>query len=148
MMMTFGAEGGVTGHPDHSMAGIFATLAFHWAGRPNRYPDQLKNGSAAHITQKLYYQTAEAPLPNRSPITLPPATAVIEIGEHLKTKIAAFKAHKTQAPLWPIFEQNVSKRGSNEMFHLVAAVNRQKLLTESDLFAGIAEVATHPTKIA
>ena len=36
IMLTFGPEGGVTGHPDHSMSRIFAGLAFHWAGRPGR----------------------------------------------------------------------------------------------------------------
>src|SRR4051794_15274484 len=33
VVMTIGPEGGVTGHPDHSMASIFATTAFQWAGR-------------------------------------------------------------------------------------------------------------------
>src|SRR5437868_3249383 len=33
VVITYGAEGGVTAHSDHAMAGIFATAAFHWAGR-------------------------------------------------------------------------------------------------------------------
>src|SRR5207302_7231207 len=33
VVLTFGPEGGVTGHPDHAMAGVFASLAFQWAGR-------------------------------------------------------------------------------------------------------------------
>src|SRR5579884_3280562 len=107
LMLTFGPEGGVTGHPDHSMAGVFATMAFHWAGRANRYPDQARNGSGPHRTQKLYYSTADFALPNRPPITFAPPTAIIDIGNHLETKIAAFKAHETQSPLWPLFEQNV-----------------------------------------
>ncbi len=40
VLITFGPDGSVTGHIDHSMASVFATLAFHWAGRTNRYPDQ------------------------------------------------------------------------------------------------------------
>src|SRR5882724_8257277 len=31
VIMTLGPEGAVTGHPGHSMASIFATLASHWA---------------------------------------------------------------------------------------------------------------------
>lgn len=139
VMVTFGAEGGVTGHPDHSMAGIFATLAFHWAGRPNRYADQLKNGSGPYRTQKLYYQTADFALPNRPPITFTPQTAVIDIGPHLEMKIAAFKAHTTQAPLWPLFEENVRKRKGQEMFHLAASVNSGPVHSETDLFAGISD---------
>ncbi len=138
VMLTLGAEGGVTGHPDHSMAGIFATLAFHWAGRANRYADQLGNGLAPHQTQKLYFVTADFALPNRQPITFSPQTAVIDIGDHLETKITAFKAHKTQAPLWQLFEENARKRGRREMYHLAAYVKSGESKQERDLFEGIA----------
>jgi LmbE family N-acetylglucosaminyl deacetylase len=139
VMLTFGPEGGVTGHPDHSMAGIFATLAFHWAGRPNRYADQVKNGTSPYRTQKLYYQTADFVLPNRPPITFTPQTAIIDIEKYLERKISAFKAHTTQAPLWPLFEENVRKRQSKEMFHLAASVKNGAVAAETDLFAGITE---------
>ena len=139
VMLAFGAEGGVTGHPDHSMAGTFADLAFHWAGRSNRYSDQLHDGLAAHRTQKLYHATADFVLPNRQPITFSPQTAVIDIGHHLETKIAAFKAHKTQAPLWPLFEENVRKRGKQELFHLAAAVKGGAAKPETDLFEGVVD---------
>jgi len=137
VMLTFGAEGGVTGHPDHSMAGVFAALAFHWAGRTNRYADQFHGGITAYRAQKLYHATADFALPNRQPITFSPHTAVIDIGNHLETKIAAFKAHKTQAPLWPLFEENVRKRGMREMFHLAAGVNGGAAKQETDLFDGV-----------
>jgi LmbE family N-acetylglucosaminyl deacetylase len=139
VMLAFGPEGGVTGHDDHSMASIFATLAFHWAGRTNRYPDQLKNGLTPCRPQKLYYATANFALPDRQPITLSPATAIIDIGNHLETKIAAFKAHKTQAPLWPLFESHVRQRGRQEMFHLAAWVKAEPIRRETDLFAGVDE---------
>lgn len=139
VLVTFGAEGGVTAHPDHSMAGIFATLAFHWAGRPNRYADQIKNGTGPHRTQKLYYGCADFALPNRPPITFAPQTAVIEIGDYLEKKIAAFKAHKTQSPLWPLFEENARRRGPSELFHLAASVRGGALQPETDLFAGVTE---------
>jgi len=141
IVITFGGEGGVTGHPDHSMAGIFATLAFHWAGRPNRYADQLKDGLDPHRAQKLYYGTADFALPNRPPITFAPQTAVIDIQKYLETKIAAFKAHKTQAPLWPLFEQNARRRAQSELYHLAASVNAGELHSETDLFTGVVENA-------
>jgi LmbE family N-acetylglucosaminyl deacetylase len=139
VMLAFGPEGGLTGHADHSMASVFAELAFHWAGRTNRYSEQLKNGVTPHRTQKLYYATANFTLPDRQPITLAPANAVVEIGKHLETKIAAFKAHTTQAPLWPRFESYVRHRGTQEMFHLAAAKNAQTLSQETDLFQGVEE---------
>jgi LmbE family N-acetylglucosaminyl deacetylase len=139
VVMTFGPDGSVTAHTDHSMASVFATLAFHWAGRSNRYPDQLTAEITPHRAQKLYYSTADFALPGRQPVTLPPATAIIEIGDYLETKIAAFKAHISQAPLWPMFESHVRQRGRQEMFHLVARMTYGLIEQETDLFAGIKE---------
>ena len=136
VVLTFGPEGAVTAHPDHTMASIFATLAYHWAGRTNRFAEQL-NGLGPHRAQKLYYATANFTMPDRQPVSLPPQTAIINIGDHLATKIRAFKAHKTQSPLFPLFEKNIRQRGSVEMFHLAASVNPGPVRTESDLFAGI-----------
>lgn len=139
VMLTFGPEGGVTGHPDHSMSGIFAGLAFHWAGRPNRYPDQLQGAVAPHRTAKLYYAAAGIAIPGRPPITFAPENTSIDIGDHLETKIAAFQAHKTQQPLWAMFEENVRKRGKVELFHLAASILEGPMRPEIDLFSGIAE---------
>jgi len=139
VLATFGAEGGVTGHTDHSMAGVFATLAFHWAGRNNRFSEQLSQETPPHRTQKLYYGTAKAGLPGRPPVTSPPATASIDVTGFVETKIAAFKAHTTQAPLWPIFEENVRKWMGRELFHLAASVDLAPSMQETDLFAGVRE---------
>jgi len=78
-------------------------------------------------------------LPDRQPITLSPASAVIDIGQHLETKITAFKAHQTQAPLWPLFESHVRQRGNQEMFHLAAWVKAKPIPRETDLFAEVSE---------
>ena len=137
VMLTFGPEGGLTGHPDHSMASVFASLAFHWAGRDNRYPDQITDGLKSHRVQKLYYATADFAIPGRQPITMPPATAVIDIRDQLETKIAAFKTHTSQSPLWPMFEQNIRGRGGVEMFHLAASVKYAVTDAETDLFHGV-----------
>src|SRR5690349_21138963 len=110
ILMTFGADGGVTGHPDHAMAGMFASLAYQWAGRDNRYADQFEGAIKPHRTHKLYYGTADFVIPGRQPIALAPQTAFIDIKPFFETKVSAFKAHKTQAPLWPLFEENVRNR--------------------------------------
>src|SRR2546423_2081995 len=62
IVLSMGPEGAITGHTDHSMASVFATLAFHWAGRENRFTDQIKDGSCSYSAHKLYYGTALAPL--------------------------------------------------------------------------------------
>jgi LmbE family N-acetylglucosaminyl deacetylase len=137
VMLTFGPEGAVTGHTDHSMASVFATLAYEWAGRDNRYPDQLIDGVEPHRVQKLYYATANFVLPSRPPTSPPPVTTVIQIGDYLEAKIAAFEAHTTQAPVFPVVRETILARGREEMFHLVAASEPTILAPESDLFAGV-----------
>jgi LmbE family N-acetylglucosaminyl deacetylase len=139
VLLTFDPAGGVTAHTDHSMASVFATLAFHWAGRSNRFPDHLNDSVTPHRVQKLYYATADFVLPGRQPVTLAPITTAIEIGDHLETKIEAFRAHRSQQPLWSQFEEYARKRGRRELFHLVAAVKADPIAQESDLFAGVSE---------
>jgi len=140
VMLTIGPEGAVTAHPDHSMASLFATLAFHWAGRNNRFAEQLANGLAPHRTQKLYYATSLFTLPDRQPVSPAPVTASIEIGtEFLETKINAFKQHTSQSPLFPRFEAMVRKRGTRELFHLAATTAPREMPEETDLFEGVKE---------
>jgi LmbE family N-acetylglucosaminyl deacetylase len=139
VMVTFGSDGAITAHPDHGMAGLFATMAFQWAGRDNRFVEQLRNGLRPYRPQKLYYATAPFTLPDRQPVALAPATAIIDIGEYLDTKIAAFRQHTTQSPLFPLFEGNVRKRGAEERFHLVACAVPSVVKMESDLFEGVEE---------
>jgi LmbE family N-acetylglucosaminyl deacetylase len=137
LVITFGTEGGHTAHPDHTMASILATLAYHWAGRSNRYTDQLTDGQQPYRVQKLYQTTSTFTLPDRQPISQAPPTAIIDIGPFLETKIIAFKAHATQAPLFPLFEKTVRKRGNYEMYHLAASIRPGPVQSEDDLFAGV-----------
>ncbi len=139
VLLTFGPEGAITAHPDHSMASVFATLAYHWAGRTNRFPEQLTDGLRPYRVQKLYYGTAGFTLPERQPVSLAPSSAVIDIAPFLEEKIRAFKAHATQAPLFPIFENAVRRRLGKEMFHLAAAITPRRMEPETDLFAGVVE---------
>jgi len=137
IVLTFGPEGAVTGHTDHTMASVFATLAYEWAARNNRYADQLIDGVEPHRAQKLYHATANFVLPDRPPTSPPPITTVIEIGELVKTKIEAFAAHTTQAPVFPLVRDTILSRGPQEVFHLAAMSQPGKLSLETDLFAGI-----------
>jgi len=137
VMLTFGPEGAVTGHTDHSMASVFTSLAFEWAARSNRYPDHFTQGLQPHRAQKLYYATANFTLPGRPPIAPAPTTAVIQIGDYLQTKIAAFQAHTTQAPVFPTVIPAILARGREERFHLAAASEPSDLRMETDLFEGI-----------
>ena len=148
VVLTFGSEGAVTGHPDHSMAGIFTALAFQWAARENRFPEQLMDGIRfpeqlmdgirpwrAH---KLYCQTNNFEMPERPPVALSPSTAIINLTpRQIEGKVAAFKQHLSQAPLFDFFLRTVHARGTAERFHLAAASSPMDIKIESDLFEGI-----------
>ena len=137
IMLSFGPEGGVTGHTDHTMASVVATLAYEWAGRNNRYADQLIDGVEAYRVQKLYYSTENFVLIERPAISPPPITTVIEIGKYVETKIEAFAAHTTQAPVFPLVRDTILSRAPNEVFHLAATSAPSTLSSETDLFAGV-----------
>jgi LmbE family N-acetylglucosaminyl deacetylase len=139
VMLTFGTEGAITAHPDHTMAALFTTAAFHWAGRSNRFPQQLQNGLRPYQPQKLYHTTANFTMPEREPVSLAPWTCALDIGEHLETKIAAFKRHSSQSPLFERFEVAMRKRGARELLHLAATSTPREIQAETDLFAGIVE---------
>ena len=139
VIATLGTEGGATGHPDHSMAAIFATMAFHWAGRTNRYVEQLNRGLKPHRAQKLYDATYDFVLSNRQPVSLATSTAIIDVGDILETKIKAFAMHLSQRPLLPMFTEMIRKRGQVERFHLAATSTPRASGLESDLFEGVVD---------
>lgn len=140
VIMTMGPEGSITAHPDHTMVSIFATMAFHWSGRANRFPEQLQSGLQAHCAQKLFYSTTLFTMPDRPPVAQAPSTTKIEIGQNgVDTKVEAFKCHTSQLPLFPYFEGMVRKRGPQELFHLAASLKPTKAQFETDLFAGVVE---------
>lgn len=140
VVITFGSEGAVTAHPDHSMACTFTTLAFQWAGRTNRFVEQVNSGIQPWRPQKLYYATTNFTLPDRQPVALGPASAYIRIGhENLERKIEAFKKHSTQSPLFKYFEAHVRRRDDEERFLLAAKIEPSELKKEIDLFEGVKE---------
>jgi LmbE family N-acetylglucosaminyl deacetylase len=140
VVLTFGTDGGLTGHPDHAMAGVFATQAFQWAGRADRYPEQLGQGLAPHRTQKLYYCAADFVLPDRMPIAPFTVTARVEVGRDLfEKKNQAFGLHSTQAPLFDRLRKNLGKMPTQEMFHLAATSEPRDARFETDLFEGVVD---------
>ncbi|MGO9516827.1 MAG: PIG-L deacetylase family protein [Candidatus Korobacteraceae bacterium] len=140
VVLTFGIDGGLTGHADHAMAGIFASAAFEWAGRPDRFPEQIEQGLQPHRAQKLYYQTADFVLPDRQPIAPATVTARIDVGkERFEKKGEAFRLHTTQKPLFERVKKNLSQGlGTVEMYHLVATRDPHDATFEADLFQGVA----------
>jgi LmbE family N-acetylglucosaminyl deacetylase len=137
VLITFGPDGGLTGHPDHAMAGVFASQAFEWAARQDRYPEQ---GLPPHIAQKLYYHTADFRLSDRPPTLPPTVTARIDIGEErFEKKVQAFRQHATQAPLFDRVRKNLGRMPHSEMYHLACTRKPRMSVFETDLFADVVD---------
>lgn len=141
VVITFGPEGGLTAHPDHSMAGLFTTAAFQWAARSNRYADQFYEGIKPYQPQKLYYATAEYTIEERQPVSMAPITTALDVSEYLERKIEAFRLHKSQAPLFELFESQLRPRGPREFYHLAARHTPRKMeAIENDLWDGVEDL--------
>lgn len=138
VILTLGLDGTVTAHVDHSMVGLFTTAAFHWAGRTDRFPEQLNSGLQPYRVQKLYYVTASKTWPERQPVSLAPITARVDVQKYVDAKIEAFRAHPSQLPLLEKYGDR-SLRQSDELFHLAAAIVPQAIAEETDLFAGVSQ---------
>src|ERR1700691_1566207 len=100
VVLTFGGDGHVNLHPDHTMVCFFATAAFHWAGRTNFATEQIAAGLLPYRPQKLYYAVAPFLASEETPrIALVPASLVLTLGDLKAKKIEAFQQHTTQAEL-------------------------------------------------
>lgn len=134
VVITFGGEGALNSHPDHTTISGAATAAFHWSGNPKRY---ITTGDLWR-PQRLYYLTTNFFLPDRYVPLLPPWTHTLDISSVFDKKKEAFAQHKSQAPLmhlaYPIFE----KQGPEERYTLAAAVVPQAARQCTDLFEGVA----------
>ena len=143
VVLTFGGDGNVNLHPDHTMASFFSTAAFHWAGRTNFAPEQLADGLLPFRAQKLYYAAAPF-LANANPeearkITLMPASLVLTLGDLKAKKLEAFQQHKTQAELLAKVKVVFEETGDEEKYLLAAARGLPSSPLETDMFAGIEE---------
>ena len=77
-------------------------------------------------------------MPDRQPVALAPTTTIIELTQHeIDAKIAAFKLHISQAPLFGFFEETMRKHGKTEVFHLANSIKPSKVEMETDLFVGV-----------
>ena len=115
---------------------VFATIAFQWAGRTDRYPDL----GAPHAPQKLYHLTSGYKLADRQAIAPPVISASIDIGrERFEKKIQAFMQHKTQEPLFERLRNNLEHPPYVELYHLACSREPHKIKFETDLLEGVEE---------
>lgn len=135
VVLTFGSDGALNTHTDHTMVSAFTTAAFHWASHPRRYP----NLGELFAPQRLYYVTTNYFLPGRHMASPAPWTVTLDVRSVLECKLRAFAAHATQAPLVSQMEPIFREHGQDEHYTLAAATIPQPAHQSTDLFEGVTE---------
>jgi len=135
VVLTFGGDGALNTHPDHTMASAATTAAFHWASHPKRYLDL----GPLFAPQRLYYVTTDFFLPERHIPASAPWTVTLDVRNVFDRKQKAFAAHTTQAPLMIQTEPVFREHGQQEHYTLAAAILPQPAHQSTDLFEGVAE---------
>ena len=137
VVLTFGGDGALNTHPDHTMVSLLTTAAYHWAASEKRFPE----AGPVHHASRLYYLTTNFFMDDR-PAPMPsPWSVTLDVREVLAVKQEAFRQHASQAPLMertkPLFE----KYGKTELYTLAAVREPQAALVRAGLFEGLDGVA-------
>ena len=133
VVITFGMDGALNTHPDHTMVSAMATAAYHWAASPKRFPEL----GPTHHGDRLYLLSASFYLPDR-PAPMPiPWTHKLDVRSVMEQRFEAFRQHQSQAPLMDKTKDLFAEHGQFEYYTLVAAPEPQAAGQASDLFAGI-----------
>ncbi len=133
IVLTFGADGGLNTHPDHTMASMLTTAAFHWAASAKRFPElgPVHAGERLYLLSTSYFAEGRpAPLPS-------PWTLALEIRSVRARKDAAFAQHRSQRPLMESSKAMFEEFGHNEYYLLAAVKEPQAATVTTDLFAGL-----------
>ena len=135
VVLTFGADGGLNTHPDHTMTSMFTTAAFHWAASAKRFPEL----GPVHAGDRLYLLTTSYFAEGR-PAPLPaPWTLALDIRSVQARKHEAFTQHSSQRPLLESSKAMFDQFGHTEHYLLAAVKEPQAAEVGSDMFAGLEE---------
>lgn len=141
LVLTFGGEGALNSHPDHSMVSAAATAAFHWAGNPRRFPEIPEPWRP----RRLFYLTGDFFIPDRYAPSLAPWSHTLDIRSVFATKWKAFEAHTSQAPLLEGTRSLFEEHGQQERYTLAASLDPQPATQSNDLFAGLDDASGDTT---
>jgi len=133
VVLTFGGDGAMNTHPDHTMVSAFTTAAFHWAASPKRFPAL----GPVYATPRLFYVTTSFFFPDR-PAPLPaPWTVTLDISPVKQRKFDAFRAHTSQIALMDRFQTYFEAHADQELYTLAAAPTPQPATQATSLFDGL-----------
>ena len=138
VVLTFGGDGSVNLHRDHTVVSAAATAAFHWAPRPELFSEQ---DLAAYMPQKLYYAStpfvAVRNRPELSGAPTVPYSLTLDLGEFAQRKMEAFARHSSQAGVLERVKGVIQKHMMFERYLLAAAKGQIEVTDDSGMFAGV-----------
>ena len=133
VVVTFGGDGALNTHPDHTMVSAFTTAAFHWSGSLKRFSP----AGAVFQPSRLFYLSTDFFLPDR-PAPLPaPWTVKLDIRAVFERKREAFRQHVSQAPLMERTKEIFDRYGGYEYYTLAASPAAQAAAPLTGLFEGL-----------
>lgn len=133
IVLSFGADGGLNTHPDHTMVSLLTTAAFHWAASAKRYPEL----GPVHAGERLYLLSTSFFMEGR-PAPLPaPWTLALDIRSVMHRKHEAFTKHTSQRPLMEKTQTMFEELGHTEYYTLAAVNEPQAAVGSTDLFEGL-----------
>jgi LmbE family N-acetylglucosaminyl deacetylase len=133
VVLTFGADGAVNTHPDHTMVSAFTTAAFHWAASAKRFPAL----GAIHHAERLFHLSTSFFMEGR-PAPMPaPWTLTLDVRSVMARKHEAFCKHLSQAPLVEQTKAMFEQHGQYEHYLLAAAREPQPAPQMTSMFEGL-----------
>lgn len=140
VVLTFGGDGNVNLHRDHTVVSMAATAAFHWAARDLYFAEQLEQGLTSYAAQKLYYLSTPfitiRDQPELASLPTVPWSLSLELGEFADRKMVAFARHSTQAGVLGRVKDFIEKHKMTERYLLVAAPGHIEVGSDTALFDG------------
>ncbi len=141
VVLTFGGDGAINLHRDHTMISAVATAAFHWASRPEMFPEQP--GLPAYTPQKLYYAStpfvsvrARPELANAATV---PWSLTLELGPLSDRRMEAFGKHHSQQGVLQRVGRQVRESMLQERYLLVAKRGQTSVTEDRGIFAGVVD---------
>ncbi len=133
VLISFGPEGGASGHADHRAAWRWTDEAFNRAA-----DEEYRDGQPPYAPAKFYWITWPEAVPNLRGIPGSSATAVLDVGEGIdRLKRKAFAEHATQQDHLALFNRFQDALQEREFFHLAKSRIEVSPGLETDLMASL-----------
>ena len=137
VVVTFGSDGTLNTHPDHTMVSAFTCAAYHWAASEKRFPE----AGPIHHADRLFVATTSFFMPGR-PAPMPaPWTATLDVRSVMEQRHQAFRCHASQAPLMEQTRTLFAEHGQSEHYALLAQREPGPAILLTGLFDGLSDQA-------